>query len=103
MAGVLEALSLCVALDYEVLIDLTHNPEQADSFAFLDQGGKSMEIAESMVAYLTLWRRVKSDGPRSNVLKAGEDASLLVLHKNEEEVRRQQVRLNPMTRTTIKP
>jgi len=98
-----EHLELVEPLLCELQVDLSGDPNFADSLRVLDRDGNELQTIESFGNGFSLGTEARITNGLSEVVVVQETARTLVLFKREAEVLRKQVRLEPDQRTTVKP
>ena len=99
----LERLELVEPLLCELQVDLTGDPDFADSVRVLDDDGRELETTETFDNGWSMGTEAQFRDGLTSVLSVRETAATLVLRKDGLEVLRRPLRLDPDRRTTVRP
>ena len=98
-AGDLDDLEIVQPVMCELQVLLRGDPTEADSVQVLDRDGEPLELLESFGAFLAFGDSAQLVEGKTGVIQVLETARTLVLLKDEVEIQRKPLRLDPTQRT----
>jgi len=97
----LDELEIVQPLLCDVQVELSWDPDLADSLQILDADGQPVEILESYGAFLATGNTARFTEGKSSVFQALETGETVVLMKEGDEVLRESIRLDPKELTHV--
>ncbi len=98
----LEHLELVQPVLCELQLELASDPELADRLEALDEHGERLDIVDSFGVFVSFGATATIEDGKTTVLRVAETARTLVLFKDQVEVLRRPLRLDPAQRTDLR-